>query len=246
MPQAGWCRECERWVWVGEEGECQFGHEAASVESVHDQPDPTASDEPGPAPAPPAPVEGDFGSGEFPERLRRFNWGAFFLPFFWAIAYRSWPVLTAWFVAVMSQILIVSITGPLQGSQLTTLLGATVVAEIISGLCRIWAGLNANASLWKREATLRQLLPAYQSKHSVGRFTERQKVWTIVGAVVAVGGAVVLAPLEATIWKEYGLTFVGAAMPTVWLGAEVALAFWLDYRLRKDPPDVEASARDLA
>lgn len=237
MPRAGWCRDCGEWVWVDENGACQNGHGADCVESVHEQPDPSS-------PPPPEP-ESDFGRGEVPLELRRFNWGAFFLPFFWGIWYRSWPVMTAWFVAVTSPVLIVAFTGATQGGKLTNLVAAAIFSEIASGVCRLWAGLNANAGLWRRDGVMREMLPSYRPKYSTQTFRTRQRTWTLVGAIVAGLSAVAVAPFEAQMWQEYGLTYVGAVMPAVWLGAEVLLALWLDVRLRKDPPDLGERAHDL-
>lgn len=195
-------------------------------------------------PSPALPDDG-FGKGDLPENLRRFNWGAFFLPFFWGVAYRSWPVLAAWFVAVTSPMLIIAMTGATRGGRLSVVLGVSVASEIVAGLCRLWAGLNANSGLWRRDALLREMLPAYQSRLTIDRFTARQRIWTIVGAVVALLSAALIAPFEASVWREYGLAYIGGAMPIVWLVAEILLGLWLDDRIRKEPPDVEKSAQNL-
>lgn len=247
VPRAGRCRECDAWVWVDENGCCQFGHAAASVEDVHDQPDPS---EPNPEKAASSakhvPPEDQFGRGEMPQYLRRFNWGAFFLPFFWGFAYRSWPVLMAWFIAVMGPLLVFSMAGAVgENVPLDALLTATVISEVVTGLCRLWAGSNANAGLWRRDMVLLDLVPGYQSRISVQKFVRRQKTWAIVGAVFVPFTALVLVPLEAKVWSEYGLTYVGAALPMVWLVAEIGLGLWLDARLRKDPPDLEHTAQNL-
>jgi len=38
VPAAGFCRQCDRYVWVSAQGECQFGHPASMVHSVYETP----------------------------------------------------------------------------------------------------------------------------------------------------------------------------------------------------------------
>ncbi len=250
MPLAGWCRECGEWVWVDSEGACQHGHGPEHVESIHEQADPT---EERPAAWGKAPnTAGDqsdrpFGVGELPRELYRFNWGAFFVPFFWGIIYRSWPVLMAWFIGVSSPLVLFSIFGIVDKvPPIASLVGATVLAEIVSGLSRIWAGTVATGSLWKREAIRLEYLTSSQPRFSAEHFAMRQRQWGWWGAGLLAVGAFASIPIGAATWKPYGLMYVGSVMPLMWLAAEVMLALWLDTRMRQQGPDTGERAQDLA
>lgn len=112
MPTAGFCSQCHRYVWVQANGGCSFGHGADSLRDLHDANSlPGYDDEIVEAPVPvasassaappddiplgyPPPPSDDWASPPqqleltgLPAGVPRFNWGAFLLPFFWAIAY---------------------------------------------------------------------------------------------------------------------------------------------------------------
>jgi hypothetical protein len=224
MPQAGWCKECGEWVWVDEEGACQHGHGPECVDAVHEQETPDAMPEPA-----------FVGVGEPSPALRRFNWGAFLLPLFWGAVYGSWQILGVWMLALISPVFVAALTGG--GQQVVTataVVGVTVVSEVLAGLARLWAGLNANRLLWAREAMRLEYVPSATPRITVDRFVSRQRVWTIWGAVIMGTSSVVSVPITARVWSEYGLTYVGAIMPLVWLAMEVGLGLWLDSRLRAE------------
>jgi hypothetical protein len=226
MPQAGWCKECGEWIWVDEQGGCQHGHGPECVESVHEQEEPAESE------------PRYFGVGEPLPSLQRFNWGAFFLPLFWGAVYGSWQILGVWMLALLSPLLVGSLLGT--GQEVvaaTAVVGVTVVAEVVAGVARLWAGLNANRLVWAREALRLEFIPESKPRFTVERFVARQRVWTIWGAVIMGTSSLVAVPFTAQVWREYGLTYVGAAMPIMWLVMEVGLGLWLDYRLRAEPAD---------
>lgn len=234
MPRAGWCSECEKWVWVDEWGGCQFGHSADSVDRVHEQP---APDEPAK----------QFGVGEMPSTLHRFCWGAFFLPLFWGASYGSWHVVGAWaFGTVTTALLATAVSSPVGGASLMALVGVTVASEMVSGLARLWAGTAAYESAWKREALRLEVMPGAKPRLSIDRFTARQTRWTLWGAIILGVGSIMLVPLNAALWKAYDLTYVGGLVPIVWLGAEVFLGVWLDSRMRAERSDIEGAAGDVA
>ncbi len=231
MPQTGWCRECGEWVWVDESGACPNGHGPDCVEQMHPPDD-------NPIPEPVS-LERPFGVGQMPAELHRFNWGAFFLPQFWGLAYSSWPVMLVWLGVLVSQLLIATVfdTGSTLAST-TAVISASVISEMLGGAARLWAGLNATALVWKREAFRLEMVPGMAPRFSVERFESRQRVWAIVGAVLIGVLAVASVPVTAVVWADYGLTLVGPAMSLVWLGAEILLGFWLNARMRAEqwPP----------
>lgn len=224
MPQAGWCRECGEWVWVDEEGACQHGHGSECVDAVHDQETPVE------------PELDYLGVGAPSPALRRFNWGAFLLPLIWGAVYGSWQILGVWMLALISPLFVGALMGTGQERvTATAVVGVTVVSEVLAGLARLWAGLNANRLVWAREAMRLEYVPDSTPRITVERFVSRQRVWTIWGAIIMGTSALVTVPFTARVWSEYGLTYVGAVMPLVWLAMEVGLGLWLDSRLRAEP-----------
>lgn len=193
---------------------------------------------------PPAEPVRPFGVGEMPAEIYRFNWGAFFLPQFWGLVYGSLPILLVWLGALLSPVILASLfsTGD-DWVPASVLVGVSVVSEIIAGSARLWAGVNATRLLWKRDATRLELVPGLRPRFSVERFVSRQRVWGVAGAALMGIFTAVGIPLTASLWAEYGLTFVGPLMTVVWFGAEVLLGIWLDVRMRAEPwPPVENAA----
>lgn len=228
MPQAGWCRECGEWVWVDEQGGCQHGHGPECVDGIHEQADPSSPDE----------LEARaFGSGEMPDELNRFNWGAFLLPVVWGVVYGSWQIVGVWALALMAPLLLASLVGG-ASSLLSNVILLSVASEIAAGVARLWAGANANRMLWRRDAMRLQVLTSARPRFTVERYKARQRLWTIWGAVIVGVSSVVAVPFMGMMWQEYELTYVGGVMPLVWLAAEVLLALWLDARVRAEPPDL--------
>lgn len=224
MPRAGWCRECGEWVWVDENGACQHGHGPECVGGIRE--------------AEPQSVAAGFGRGEMPASLRRFNWGAFLLPLFWAIAYGAWPIAAFWLFAPLVPLAMGSILGyDGTAATLSVLIGVTIVSEALGGLVRLWAGANANRIVWRNEALRLEVVEGSQPRFTVERFTARQLTWMRVGWALMVVGAGAAAWLEANSWGEFGLKIPGGVMPILWLVAEVALAVWLSGRMRAESPD---------
>jgi hypothetical protein len=229
MPRAGWCRECDEWVWVDEHGGCQHGHGAECVDGIHEQADPTSAERP-------------FGVGEMPLALNRFNWGAFFLPFFWGFAYRSYQVVGAWAVAIGAPLVMSLVVPTGENAPVANIIGVTVAAELVSGLARLWAGANANRLLWARETLRLQVVMGSAPAYTTAHFESRQRAWTLWGAIIIAVGAFVTVPINAYLWRGSGLTYVGAVVPVVWLLAEVGLGLWLDSRMRAEPSEGEPAA----
>jgi len=224
MPRAGWCRECGEWVWVDPGDACQFGHGPECVTDIHES-------------EPQVPVEG-FGQGEMPATLLRFNWGAFLLPLFWAVAYGAWPIVAFWLFAPLVPLALSSLMGwDGTAATLSVLIGVTIVSEALGGLVRLWAGANANRLVWRNESLRLEIVEGAEPRFTIERFIGRQVTWARVGWVLMGVGAAAAAWLEATSWGEYGLEVAGAFLPVVWLVAEIGLAGWLAGRMRAEYPD---------
>jgi hypothetical protein len=232
MPLAGWCRECGEWVWVDEDGQCQHGHGAGCLQDIHEQQDPDEADR-------------GFGVGSMPAELHRFNWGAFFVPIAWGVVHGAWPVVAVWAAAALIPVAIAGIFGA-DGSLFGNLVLTTVAAEISSGVVRLWCGVNANRVLWRREAVRIESLEGASPRFFLKRYLKRQQQWTVWSAVLVGVSFVVAVPFAAQLWADYGLTYIGAALPAVWLGAEIFLGLWLDASMKSEPPDIERAARSRA
>jgi len=232
MARVGWCTDCGEWVWLDVEGSCEKGHGPDCVEKVHEQKGLSGE------------KLASYGVGKIPAVIRRFNWGAFMLPLFWGAAYGSWQIIGVWLFALVSPLFVAALTRTDQaGASISAIIGVTVLGEAVSGLARLWAGANANRLLWQREALRMAVVPESGPRFTVSRFTSRQKLWGLWGAVIVVVGTVATVPFTTSVWEEYGLTYVGALMPVVWLLIEIMLGFWLDNRMRLEPPDAEQGAQ---
>lgn len=230
MPNAGWCRECGEWVWVDEDGGCQHGHGPECVADVYD--------------ATPAAHERGVGEGDMPAEFNTFNWGAFLLPFFWGLAYGVWPVVTLWLVALMTPIVLAIFAGSGGESSLeASLVGITVISEIVSGVIRLYIGSSANRLFWTREQLRLQVVEDSLPRVSMNRFLGRQRIWIIVGWVfmaASIAGVAVIALLGGesgtALRDQLGVTQIDAGLSIVWLLAEVLLGVWLAWKMRQDLP----------
>jgi hypothetical protein len=217
-------------VWVDEGGGCQYGHESDCVERLHEQPDPSSPDRP-------------FGTGPLPSELNRFSWGAFLLPLFWGVAYGVWPLVAIWAGVLVTPLMLSAFAvTPGQTPPASTVVGVSVISELVRGLGLLWAGTAAYRMLWRRESFRLEVLTGSRPRFTVERFLSRQRVWTVWGAVIMIVGTAVMVPFGFEAWRSYGLAYAGALMPLLWLAAELLLAFWLDVRMRAEPPDGERTA----
>lgn len=264
MPRAGWCRECDEWVWVGDDGECQHGHAAGSVSHVHDaepqlppesDPPPPPGDREDPAPAArrelpegfgpvavlaDAPAIADpVGVGPMPQRLERFNWGAFLLPAVWGVVYNVWAIVGLWFVATFSPLflgLVFGVTRADGSISMPALIGVTVLSDAFLAYVRLWAGGSANKLYWEREAKRLATVPEAVPKFGVGRFEFRQRLWVPWGVLGLLGGLVFTLVSNYRLMKPYGFGAAFVAEALVFTVAELGLAFWLARRMRDEFP----------
>jgi len=236
MPQAGWCRECGEWVWVDEEGACQHGHGPECVGGIYDA---TPQEQP-------AAPDAGFGVGEMPDNLYRFSWAAFTLPFFWGIAYGAWPIVMWWLVSMTLPFLLAALLGTGAADQVSMLVAVTVVAETVSGMVRLWAGTSGHSILWRKEALRLEVLPGAAPRFSVTRFKSRQRTWTVAGWVLLISALVASVIVNFIQWEKFGLSIPAAAMPLVFMGAEVWLGVWLSLKMRDERPGVPGSAEEPA
>jgi len=237
MPQAGWCRECGEWIWVDEDGGCQNGHGPDCVGGVYE-----ASPQKAMAP------EVGFGVGDMPDDLYRFSWAGFTLPFFWALAYGVWPVLTWWLIAQVMSFMLAGLFpfDPKTGSPVSSLVYIVVIAEAINGILRLWVGANGHALLWRREVIRLEVLQGAAPRFGVTQFLQRQRTWALVGWPVLIGGLIGSIALNYKLWATAGLPAAGAITSLVFTGAEVWLGVWLSIKMREERPGAPATAHEQA
>lgn len=221
MPRAGWCRECRRWVWVNENDECQFGHSADCVESVHEVEQ-----------APQRKV----GDGDFPAELDRFNWGAYLLPVVWGAVYGVWPLIGAWGLALLSSMFLYGLVPAVnEVPEVRGFIMASIGVSMVVSAVRLWAGYRANRLMWKRNVIVAQLSETLSARRpTLQRFEERQIMWARIGWIVLIAGTVAMMPVVYEAWEPYGLGAVGVAREIVWLIAEVGAAWWLAIKMREE------------
>lgn len=175
------------------------------------------------------------GVGKFPRALNRFNWGAFFLPVFWGVAYGVWPIVIVWLMALAASLFFTTFAA--EGAERLQVIAAIAVGtEIVSGLARLWAGSNANLLLWRRDQLRLEVLSGSEPRFTVEKYEAKQRVWRIAGAIMLGLSAVTVGLLNAQQWATFGLTIVGPALPVIWIVAEVSLGIWLDSRMKTDQP----------
>ncbi len=219
LSRTGWCRECGERVQVDEHGSCQNGHGAECLDAVQEA----------------VPVQSGFGVGDMPRELQQFNWGAFTLPLFWALAYGAWPIVSLWLLSLAVPLLLASMAG-VDGAAppLSTIVGIAIVAEVLSGIVRLWAGLNGNRTAWQRERRRLELSESVEPRFTVERFEGRQRTWARFGWPVLVAAAFGTAYVNAAAWAQYDLSLAGAAEPFVWLTAQILLGLWLASKARQE------------
>lgn len=240
MPRAGWCRECGEWIWVDEEGACQHGHGPECVGGIYD--------------ADPRSPERSVGEGEMPPSFNRFNWGAFLLPFFWGTAYGVWPVVSFWLLALITPYILFIIAGTGGDSSIqASVVGITVVSEVVGGAVRIYIGANANRLLWAREKLRLEVVEGSLPRVVIGRFLARQRVWMWVGWVLTALSLVAVGiigfangELGVTVRENLGVTRLDAAVSVVWLAAEVILGMWLASKMRAEGDSAPSDAAEDA
>lgn len=223
MPRSGLCRDCGKRVWVDDEGGCQFGHDPDCVSEIAEEPEPEL---------PPPP----FGEGEFPARLDVFNWGAFFLPAIWGIVYGVPLLVGLWIAALFLPIVLVGLVGSQDPGVVT---GAVVISQVFSAAARLWAGTAANRLAW-RQQMLRQTVLGLPPRFSERGYLDRQRMWTIGGAIltaVSLTGLVALLGLSRALGieqpAETQLTWTEVGLTVGWTLAEVGLALWLSRKNRE-------------
>lgn len=234
MPRAGWCRECGEWVWVDEEGACQNGHGPECVGGIYDA-TPQELGVAGP--------QRDFGSGEMPPELNRFNWAAMLLPSIWGIAYGAWPVVSLWLITFITPFVLVTIVG-FGGTDAvaTWAVGITVISQLVGAIISLYIGMNATAILWRKEHARLEIIEGSVPRFSIERYLTRQRLWIAFGVgitLMSVAGLAIIGlasgEVADQVREQMGVSRIDAAGAFVWLAAEVLLGLWLSYKMRKEP-----------
>ena len=183
------------------------------------------------------------GVGSMPRALARFNWGAFFLPALWGVVYNVWLVVALWLLATFAPLflgIVFGVTGSNGSVAIPALIGITVVSDAFLAYVRLWTGASANQLYWDRESRRLVADPEAQPKADVERFSGRQRLWVVWGALgLGVAMVFTLVTNYATL-RPYGLGWAFVAEPIVFLAAEVALGVWLAGRMRAEFPESES------
>lgn len=236
MPRAGWCRECGEWVWVDEEGACQNGHDPECVGGIYDASPQDVATSP--------PVTRDFGEGEMPPELNRFNWGALFMPAIWGVAFGVWPVVSLWLLSFMTPFVLVSLVGLAgEGAVQRSAVGITTFSQVVSTAISLYIGTHATSMLWRKEHARLELVEGATPRFSVERYLGRQKLWTAFGIALTVFSVLGLAVIGLgsgevadQVRSQWGITRFDAAGAFVWVLAEIGLGLWLAFQMRKEQP----------
>lgn len=193
--------------------------------------------------------ERPFGQGALPTELNGFSWGAFLLPLFWGVAYRSWPVLIAWLVTLLSPSLIIVAFGAATDDVVIGLYAAAyITAQVFIAIVELWIGANAYRLLWRRDSIMIELASA-KPRFTLERFLRRQRTWAIAGwafTVIGVTGLFAFVDMLTAQqrldafgpWERYNITDVGILVSVGFLVAKVIAAFWLDRSMRAEKPGV--------
>jgi hypothetical protein len=200
-----------------------------------------------------SPVSLDFGVGDFPRELDRFNWGAFLLPLPWGVGFGAWTVVLLWMLMATVPLLFATIVGSFGKEALAAnLLLVTLVAEVISGGIRLWIGANATKMLWAREQQRLRLVEGAQPRFGVTRYLARQRTWTGVGIgltvlMIASLGLLVFStdPMVASMMEKQGITSQDAALSAFWLVAEAGLGLWLAAKMRQEDAVEPPPSREM-
>jgi hypothetical protein len=220
-------------VWVDPEGACQNGHGPECVGGIYDAEEKLPSVEP---------VEADFGEGDLPIGLHRFNWGAFLLPLPWGVGFGAWSVVTLWMLMTMVPIGLSVIVGSFGQDVFTAnILTIGIVSEVISGGIRLWIGANANRLLWVREHMRLKFVEGSHPRFSIAKYLGRQRMWTHIG--IWLTGFILMSlafvglssdPIILQAREQWNIGPRDAALSAFWLVAEAGLGLWLAGKMRDE------------
>lgn len=203
VPKAGWCDQCDEWVWVADDGSCQHGHDAGHVTSVYDA-DPQSEGDPGkpvsPDRRPPTqmmdelqahrPEGGWFGVGDPPADIRRFNWGAYLLPEFWPF-FNGMPEVGLAYWGLVFGAVAFTFAVPDTGGAVSVLL---LVPQLLIIVLTVAFAAVADVMRWVRQS---RALDAGQPREvfTLVQYRQSQRRWLLAGwLVTGLSLAVVAAP----------------------------------------------------
>jgi len=134
-----------------------------------------------------------FGSGPFPRRLNRFNWGAYLLPEVWPF-FNGMPEIGIAYWSLVFGVATLTLSVPDRGGTQGLLL---LLPELVVIVLTIALGARANAMRWMRQG---RALEAERARvvFTTAQFLVWQRRW-MIGGFVAVGFSValVLVPVAA-------------------------------------------------
>ncbi|MHB1342654.1 MAG: hypothetical protein ACYC77_03680 [Coriobacteriia bacterium] len=184
MAKAAWCAECGDWAYVRSDGCCVAGHPASSLRGHYETPD-----VPGPAVGAPTVDLPQFGVGDMPAEVARFNWGAFCLTGIWGIAHGAWPLVGLWVAALVVPFALSFSVGVAVGAlgmqfTLSMVIGLAVLGEAFVLAVRLWAALNADRLAWTNDARRFAAGQRTSPRSSVPKYIADQRTWGRAGLFI--------------------------------------------------------------
>lgn len=178
-----------------------------------------------------------FGVGSYPQRFFDFfHWGAFAEPLIWGVFYGIWPVA---FLALVAQGIpylvsygILQLTSVDYANSLTVVFAVTAFAELVAGIVRLWAGMNANRLLWKRESVVIAMVRKGAPRWTFAYVLSRQRLWARVTMAIYVISFFVMAYVNYLMMLETSeiVAMFAAAHTIVWALAILIAAHWISLK----------------
>jgi len=151
MPRAGYCSECNGYVWLGADGRCPARHDPGHLRDVH-----VTEALPSPVGTPPQVA------AEEPRAVPDgFSWGAFLIPVFWCLAYGVPEYAAVAFASALLAGLVIPEAAPSLG----------LVASLTQLGVYVWIGFAAPKAFWRKHA----------NKMSPAAYRAKQTKWIVIG-----------------------------------------------------------------
>lgn len=178
-----------------------------------------------------------FGVGSYPQRFFDFfHWGAFAEPLIWGVFYGIWPVA---FLALVAQSIpyivsygVLQIASADYANSLTVVFAITALAELVAGVVRLWAGMNANRLLWKRESVVIAMMRKGKPRWTFAYVLSRQRLWARVTMAIYVVSFLVMAYVNYLTMLETSelVAWFAAGHTIVWALAILTAAHWISLK----------------
>lgn len=175
-----------------------------------------------------------FGVGHYPARFFDFfNWGAFAEPLIWGVIYGTWPIVIASTVAQAipyAILFFLPMYAPAHiADSFAVILGIAALSQLLTGIVRVWAGMNANRFLWLRESLVVEKVRNGKPRWSLGHYLSRQRAWARIAMAAFIISSLIMSYLNYVSFMDNGVLIASfvAGQTIVWLIAIVLAALWI-------------------